>query len=453
MNIEFPSEIRLDGFLQDVFYVAAHEGNVMLEPVLADELHELLQVGYLCDGDAAVHAVGVVGDAALAHIALDAAARVVGGDAEEGEVAFRHLGVHGTERAHLAERAAQHAEGTELQVIVAHERPREVAAVGAHALVAVLGEVVVPVGQGGSIARCQPEGEHGDGSGDVGLAGAGDAHVTEHAHGDTRCAAIVLLQRVPALQGEGVDLVRLHPALDGYAELGLYHELLLVGLWHLGIAANGFHFRFHFSVVVGNLLCGEEYFRQVGGYHRDARALQELLARPAGVESQGARANLSDAAVAQGVDHAAHGGELVDVFHEIIAIYGIGVEACVGEGDAVLVEVVAHRYLAAEGVASAVEVHLVVLVVACLHEYGHVEFGAADGVDDSYLEAEIGQRDNNAVDFLAMLTEEVGALHSVLECLDGAAARGRGVLGKNHILVALLGEDLEKLCLHVLGKC
>ena len=110
----------------------------MLEAVFADILHQLLQVVHLCHGDAAVHAVGVVRQLTLAQIRLDAALRVVGRDAEEREGTLADLCIYRSEGVDLAECASEYAERAELQVVVAHERLRVVAAVRANTLVAVL---------------------------------------------------------------------------------------------------------------------------------------------------------------------------------------------------------------------------------------------------------------------------------------------------------------------------
>ena len=58
-------------------------------------------------------------------------------------------------------------------------------------------------------------------------------------------------------------------------------------------------------------------------------------------------------------------------------------------------------------------VELVELVVAGLHQHRHAELGAVQGVDDAQLVAEVGQRDDHAVDLGAVLVEEVGALAGV----------------------------------------
>ena len=62
----------------------------------------------------------------------------------------------------------------------------------------------------------------------------------------------------------------------------------------------------------------------------------------------------------------------------------------VRKGNAILIEVVAHTDLTAEGITTGVEVDLVVLVVASLYQYRHVQVGVADGIDDTDLVAEVG---------------------------------------------------------------
>ena len=204
-------------------------------------------------------------------------------------------------------------------------------------------------------------------------------------------------------------------------------------------------------VVVGHFLSGAQYLRQVYGHHRDAVALKQLLAGAAGVESQRTGAYLPDAAVAKTVHHTADGGETAQVLGQQLTVDGIGVESGVGEGNAVLVEIVAYRYLAAESVTPAVKVHLVVLVVTGLHQYGHAEVGIGDGIDDADFKTEIGQRHDDAVYLFAVLAELTRHLQTVLAGLDAAAARGRGVLRQYHIGVALVLDGLEQLLAHIAG--
>ena len=117
----------------------------MLKTVLADVFHQLLQVVDLRHSDAAVHTVGIVGDLTLAEIGLDTPLGIIGRDAEEGKGTFRHFRIDSAEGINLAKRTSEDTEGTQFQVVVAHERLGIVAAVGADTLVAILSEVVVPV--------------------------------------------------------------------------------------------------------------------------------------------------------------------------------------------------------------------------------------------------------------------------------------------------------------------
>ena len=202
-------------------------------------------------------------------------------------------------------------------------------------------------------------------------------------------------------------------------------------------------------IVVGDLLGGKKDLRQVGGNNGDAAALEQLLAGAAGVEAKGTSSNLSDAAVAQATHYAADAGEFVHILLELLAIDAVGVEAGEGIGDAILIEVVADRDLAAEGIATAVEIDLVVVVVASLHKHGHIEFGTEEGVDDANFIAEVGEADQNAVDLIAVGAEELCIPDAVLKGFDGTGARRGSIFGKDDIFVALLVERLKQLFLNV----
>ena len=104
MGVEIPAEVGLDGLVEDVDDIGAAHGDMVLEAVLADVLHQPLQVVDLGHGDAAVHAVRIVGNLALAQVGLDATLGVVGGDAEEGERTTGDLGIDSTEGVDLAQR-------------------------------------------------------------------------------------------------------------------------------------------------------------------------------------------------------------------------------------------------------------------------------------------------------------------------------------------------------------
>lgn len=111
VDVEVPAEVGLDGFVQDVNDIGAAHSHMVLEAILADILHQLLQVVHLCDGNTSVHAVWVVGQLSLTQIGLDTALRVVGRDAEEGERTFADLGIYGSKGVDLTQCTPQHAEG------------------------------------------------------------------------------------------------------------------------------------------------------------------------------------------------------------------------------------------------------------------------------------------------------------------------------------------------------
>ena len=123
----------------------------------------------------------------------------------------------------------------------------------------------------------------------------------------------------------------------------------------------------------------------------------------------------------------------------------------IGEGNTILIEVVANRNLATEGVTTAVEIHLVVLVVASLHQYGHVELGASNGVDDTHLEAEVRQRHDDTVDLITILAEELGALATILHRLHGTIRQGLGHI-QNHITVTGLLKLLAERLAYIDGQ-
>ena len=97
VHVEVPAEVGVDSLIKNIHHIGAAHGHVVLEPILADVFHQLLQVVHLGDGDAAIHAIGIIGDLTLAEVSLDTTLRVVGGDAEEGEIASGDLGIYCTE--------------------------------------------------------------------------------------------------------------------------------------------------------------------------------------------------------------------------------------------------------------------------------------------------------------------------------------------------------------------
>ena len=190
---------------------------------------------------------------------------------------------------------------------------------------------------------------------------------------------------------------------------------------------------------------------QVNRHHGDATGLHDFLAGTAGVEAQGTCTNLSDAGMGEFSDHAAHGSKLVDVFHQQVAVDGISVQCGVGERNAILIEVVAHRNLATEGIAAAVQVNLVVLIVAGLHQYRHMQFGTTDGIDDADFEAEVGQRHDDAVNLVSVLAEEGGTFLAVFQGFHRPTGGGVTFV-EYHIAISCLVEFGKQGAAHVDGQ-
>ena len=181
--------------------------------------------------------------------------------------------------------------------------------------------------------------------------------------------------------------------------------------------------------------------RQVQRLDRDAAALQQLLAEAHGVEGRRPRAQEADAQAAQAAHHPADRPEALQVSAKRRAFRVHGVPRGQAVFDAVLVQVVAGRHLAAERVAPPVQVHLGHVVVEGVDQHRHVQRGPAQRVGDGPLVAEVGQRHQHAVDAVTVLLEEVGAALRVVEALD--AAIGRLLGRKGYHVEAFLRQHLQ----------
>ena len=241
--------------------------------------------------------------------------------------------------------------------------------------------------------------------------------------------AEVLFDGGPTLDGGDGELGGGHPAVDDGAELGHLHEGGFGGVADGDVLLDGGELGLDGVVVVFGLLDAAHDFGEVEGFDGDAGALEELLGVADGVEGGGTRADGAEANVAQAAHDAADGGEPLEVGLELGGVGGFGVQGGEGVGDAVLLEVVADGHLAAEGVAAEGDAHLAGGVGRGLDEDGDVEVGEAEGVGEAALFAEVWQGDDDAVDFLGVLLEELGALLGVFVGFDGPV---RGLLRGEH---------------------
>ncbi len=145
----------------------------------------------------------------------------------------------------------------------------------------------------------------------------------------------------------------------------------------------------------------------------------------------------------QTIDYPTDSGKTVNILFQQRVVDRIGMQGGIRKGNAILIEVVAHANLATEGITTRVKVNLVVLIVASLYHHGYIEVGIADGIDDTDLKAEVGQRNDDAVDFIAMLTELFRNLQSVLTGLNARTACRCSVLRQDDVLVTTLVKRLQ----------
>ena len=147
------------------------------------------------------------------------------------------------------------------------------------------------------------------------------------------------------------------PLFDSQDQLGLLEDLffrdagnnLAIGfdLFGLGQDCSGVFHR----------LGGKNDFRQVNDGGGDAVFLQQFLREAHGVESIRTGADRSDAGTFDTADDAADSGEFVELTVEFGTVNVAGMLLGHTVLDVALVEIVAQRDLAAEGIAAVLELH------------------------------------------------------------------------------------------------
>ena len=118
MYVKVPAEIVVHGLFDDVLHLAAYESHVVLEPVLADELHQLLEILDFGYRYAPVHSVMVIGHLAFASVSLNGPGGVVGGNPEEREYAFGNLPVYCTECVDLAQSTSENTQRGQMDIVL-----------------------------------------------------------------------------------------------------------------------------------------------------------------------------------------------------------------------------------------------------------------------------------------------------------------------------------------------
>ncbi|MCJ7659819.1 MAG: hypothetical protein MUO67_11770 [Anaerolineales bacterium] len=168
------------------------------------------------------------------------------------------------------------------------------------------------------------------------------------------------------------------------------------------------------------------------------------------MEGRRSGADGTDARIAQTPHHTADPGEEIQVLNKVIAFDRVSMERSIGKGNAVLVEVVAHRQFSAKGVPPFSHAELVEIVVTSLNQHRHIELGHVEGFYNSQLVAEVGQNDDDAVDLVGVLMEQVSAELGMFTRFDRPTRRR--VPRSDHILVTIYLHNLEQLGAHTHGQ-
>jgi len=141
------------------------------------------------------------------------------------------------------------------------------------------------------------------------------------------------------------------------------------------------------------------------------------------MESIGSGADGSDPGVFDTTDDAANCGELVEFAVEFCAVDVTGVLASHTVLDVALVEIVAQRDFATEGIAAVFQLHAIERVVTGLNQDRDVKFGQIDGRSHTDFVAEVGQDHEDAVNFILVGFEQLGTGFGVFVGHDRAEWR------------------------------
>jgi len=198
-----------------------------------------------------------------------------------------------------------------------------------------------------------------------------------------------------------------------------------------------------FRPVVRNLARGGKDVRLINGDDGDAGQLEQLLARPHGLEGGRARADGADASAPEALHHPAHTGKGIQVARKGRAPESAGVGGGVREGNPILMKIVADGDLAAKRITAMIHVDPVIVIVTGLHEYGHVEACQVEGINNAQLIAKVRQAHNDAIDAIALLLEQPGTALGIRQRLHSSSGGGR--LRQDNVFVAQGFELTQQL--------
>jgi hypothetical protein len=133
----------------------------------------------------------------------------------------------------------------------------------------------------------------------------------------------------------------------------------------------------------------------------------------------------------------ANRGEPIQIVAEEIRIRRFGMASGQRIRNPVLHQIVADRHFSAEAVAPVANGHAARRVRRSLHQNRHAQPGHSQGVRHGAFIAEVGQRDDDAVNLAAMLLKQLRAAGGFRSGFDGAVF---GLFGtnRNHPIAGLL---------------
>ena len=171
---------------------------------------------------------------------------------------------------------------------------------------------------------------------------------------------------------------------------------------------NGGQFGLRLIVVVFHALNATQHFGKIECLDGDTLRFENLFAIANGVERGRSRADGAYAQVAEALHHPAHSGEPFEIFGKLWRAGTFRVQCSDGIGNAVLSKIIASRHLAAEAVTARSDGHLLRIIRRGLNQYRHTKIGQPQGIGNGPFFAEVGQRNNDAVDPLSIALEQLG---------------------------------------------
>jgi len=416
--IDIPAEVSGKGIDDTVGDEGLVDGDVMLVSALADELEQVLEAIDPYDASAAEGFERIIGEFAFAGVSADGTVEIVGADSQEGHRTRRDISDDGSVGVIFSD-------GPGDDVLESHfggseEALGEIAAMEHDGAIGIVAVVVIPVEQGRGSTGGGLEDVHSDGAGDIDFAGSGDERVGEQAHDGARDDTVVFFHGGPALQGECGDFVGDDPVFEDNGQPGHFFH----GSFRRVAAGDVFIERFEFgfdSGVVGLHFFGAaDDFGEVPGLDGDSGVLEDFFAEAAGIEVAGSSADGADSDIFECSQDAAGDFEVGQVLGEDVGFEFIGVPRGQGEGNSVLVEIVADGNLSAEGIAAIFEGHFFRIVAEGMDEDRDVEFGELDAVGDASFVTEVGECDDDTGDFIAIFGKEFCAFFGIVVGLDGS---------------------------------